>query len=243
MTIIPRNGIPGKVCPVCKQWRELQHFKGNGKSSDGHDHKCRDCRGYRLVQHEWRNGVKGKHCTICGKWAALEGFPVNRRRSDGRDSLCLGCSREKSRRYWEADPQTWRARQRRSYSRHRETRRQRNKRSREANLEAVRAYDRARGRERYRRNPAIRNVYTHRRRARLQNAAGEFTASEWRQLKVQYNNTCLCCGAREPEVKLTIDHVIPLARGGRNDIGNIQPLCLTCNLRKATKTTDYRRLR
>ncbi len=50
----------------------------------------------------------------------------------------------------------------------------------------------------------------------------------------------LGCGYKEPEIKLTLDHVIPLSKGGRNIIDNIQPLCLACNDSKGTKNTDYR---
>jgi hypothetical protein len=78
------------------------------------------------------------------------------------------------------------------------------------------------------------------RRARLR-AGGSFTAREWRVLRARYHHTCLCCGKAEPDIKLTPDHVIPLVHGGRNAIDNIQPLCLLCNLKKGTKTIDYRK--
>jgi 5-methylcytosine-specific restriction endonuclease McrA len=50
----------------------------------------------------------------------------------------------------------------------------------------------------------------------------------------------LACGQREPEIKLTIDHVVPLVRNGSHDKSNIQPLCLSCNDSKGTKVLDYR---
>lgn len=74
-------------------------------------------------------------------------------------------------------------------------------------------------------------------RHRRLDVSGSFTAEEWRQLKERYGNRCLCCGRRRP---LTVDHVIPVVKGGTGDIGNIQPLCFACNMAKFTKTIDYR---
>ena len=43
---------------------------------------------------------------------------------------------------------------------------------------------------------------------------------------------CKSCGKTHLETNLTIDHIIPLARCGQNDISNLQTLCRTCNQRK-----------
>jgi 5-methylcytosine-specific restriction enzyme A len=43
---------------------------------------------------------------------------------------------------------------------------------------------------------------------------------------------CQSCGKISGETQLTIDHIIPLSRGGKNDISNLQTLCLTCNQQK-----------
>ncbi len=75
-------------------------------------------------------------------------------------------------------------------------------------------------------------------KSRRRSGQAGFTAQEWRKLCNQYNNTCLGCKCTD--CKLTPDHVVPLSKGGSNAIGNIQPLCLPCNLSKATKETDYR---
>jgi len=34
------------------------------------------------------------------------------------------------------------------------------------------------------------------------------------------------------EVLMTIDHIIPLAKGGHNGIGNLQTMCMPCNVKK-----------
>lgn len=43
---------------------------------------------------------------------------------------------------------------------------------------------------------------------------------------------CQSCGQTDLETNLTIDHIIALARGGQNDISNLQTLCSACNQRK-----------
>jgi 5-methylcytosine-specific restriction endonuclease McrA len=76
--------------------------------------------------------------------------------------------------------------------------------------------------------------------ARERSGVGRISAREWRELKEKYNYTCLCCWRREPEIKLTLDHVKPLAIGGENVVSNAQPLCGSCNSSKGTKWIDYR---
>jgi 5-methylcytosine-specific restriction enzyme A len=40
------------------------------------------------------------------------------------------------------------------------------------------------------------------------------------------------CQSCEQSDKLAIDHIIPLAKGGSNDISNLQTLCNSCNSQK-----------
>ena len=77
------------------------------------------------------------------------------------------------------------------------------------------------------------------RKARKKSAEGSHTFGEWETLKAQYNWTCPACLKREPNIKLTEDHIVPLYFNGTNDIGNIQPLCGSCNSKKRTKNIKY----
>jgi 5-methylcytosine-specific restriction endonuclease McrA len=91
----------------------------------------------------------------------------------------------------------------------------------------------ARNRERYLAN-------SRRSRARRRGAGGDFTAEQWVKMKERYQYTCLCCGKVEPEIRLTVDHVIPIVKDGRHAEENIRPLCGSCNNSKGIRTTDYR---
>ena len=53
-----------------------------------------------------------------------------------------------------------------------------------------------------------------------------------RELLRLVTSACRHCGST---ADICIDHVIPLARGGRTSVGNLQPLCRTCNMRKGGK--------
>jgi len=88
-------------------------------------------------------------------------------------------------------------------------------------------------------NPERAKIHTQmknaQRRARDENAEGSYTHKEWESLKKKFHNRCAFCCIMKI---LTIDHVIPLSKGGSNYISNIQPLCINCNSRKHNKL-DY----
>lgn len=43
---------------------------------------------------------------------------------------------------------------------------------------------------------------------------------------------CHYCGSKVPPKELTLDHIVPVARGGRSTKGNCVPACKECNNRK-----------
>lgn len=54
-------------------------------------------------------------------------------------------------------------------------------------------------------------------------------------LAVKQRYRCNGCGRNLWVTGYHVDHVVPLARGGRNEVGNIQLLCPRCNLRKGCR--------
>ena len=43
---------------------------------------------------------------------------------------------------------------------------------------------------------------------------------------------CNYCGGRFSPAELTMDHVVPLIRGGKTTKGNVAPVCKECNSKK-----------
>lgn len=52
------------------------------------------------------------------------------------------------------------------------------------------------------------------------------------------NHTCRYCGAKAPDVALTIDHVIPDTLGGTDDPSNLVTACAPCNAGKSSVPPD-----
>jgi hypothetical protein len=57
-----------------------------------------------------------------------------------------------------------------------------------------------------------------------------------REVLERDGHRCLACGAT---TRLHVDHIKPVSRGGRNDLDNLQTLCVTCNARKGVAETSY----
>lgn len=92
-------------------------------------------------------------------------------------------------------------------------------------------------RQYHRKNYETMKAVKHRKRVRVEQSAGSYTGDEWIDLCNVFNNQCLSCGSRE---NLEVDHVIPLAIGGSNEVSNLQPLCRTCNASKGSRIIDHR---
>lgn len=52
------------------------------------------------------------------------------------------------------------------------------------------------------------------------------------KLKNKYNFSCVHCGSKN---NLTVDHIIPVSKGGSDNESNLQLMCRSCNSKKGNK--------
>lgn len=174
---------------------------------------CAQC-GVRLAPDAHRQRLYcGKSC----KWRADRA-----RMGDGRRAYFEAYredNREKAKAYAKAyrkaNPDIVRLRNRAWYEANRERAIEANRRWRDENPSAFA--------DQVRQTQAVR---------RIRKVAGDVrrvSRADWVALCRRFGGCCAYCGR---EAKLTMDHVVPLCRGGRHALGNILPACAWCNASK-----------
>jgi 5-methylcytosine-specific restriction endonuclease McrA len=61
------------------------------------------------------------------------------------------------------------------------------------------------------------------------NTGIELTANYWKLAKLHFDNKCAYC---KGDGTMSVEHFIPVSKGGINCISNIIPCCVSCNTRK-----------
>jgi len=164
--------------------------------------------------------------------------------------------RKRDRAYREAHRERINAVSRIWESKHREKRRAKSRAWYAQNREKARAYrrhysktQREKCRESQRRcyakKPDVYRALSDRRRAAKFGLRGNFR-QEWSSLQEKHGNRCVCCGR---EGSLTPDHIVQIKNIGKgllpepvcggNAIGNIQPLCFSCNSSRNDRIGPY----
>lgn len=90
----------------------------------------------------------------------------------------------------------------------------------------------------YRKSPKgrlMRKAADQNRRSRQLNA-GVISATALQRFLAAANGVCFYC--KRTVAKLTLDHNIPLSRGGKHALDNLIAACGSCNSQKHTKTAD-----
>jgi 5-methylcytosine-specific restriction endonuclease McrA len=228
-----------KVCNKCKQGKSLDEFHRSKSAPDGHIAQCKQCRSEYYAQNADRLNARSQ------KYRADN---AERRRQTLREYHIRNaeqiCARsreyyaqhkeilcEKRRVYQVRNQDRLRAKKRayrsQNAERLRDRQREYNKRYPERIKEARRKWKQA--------HPEQVRAGVNARRARIRGASGTHTQTEWLEVVWRQQFCCAYCGTYKP---LTRDHIVPLSKGGSDNIENIQGLCLSCNSSKGTKLPE-----
>ncbi len=71
--------------------------------------------------------------------------------------------------------------------------------------------------------------------ARERKKAQELKRSQWWKNELG-KGICHYCGKKFSPKELTMDHIVPVARGGKSNKGNCVPACKKCNTEKKLHT-------
>lgn len=251
-------------CQECNRIRPLKEFQVHGREKHRY-YVCRDCmypnRHIKLTREKFAKLGK-KRCNECGIIKPLSEFRYRADR-DCYEYTCRNCTAKRKRRYaienrdkvrihkarWykkrlKEDPNYFH----KHYMKNREASQKRRRQYYEKHKDGLRAYARQYYAEHRQEIIAYQKKYNAenpdkvrarriRRRSRESGSGGSYTAKEWQALCDKYGNRCLCCESSDEP--LTVDHIVPISKGGSSDIDNLQPLCKSCNCSKQDKIIDY----
>jgi 5-methylcytosine-specific restriction endonuclease McrA len=210
--------VSSKLCRGCGVEKSLAEFYKHPQMADGHLNKCKVC--VRARAQKYRREHLEQYAQLEKARANLPHRIEARRKYQEEHKEEI--SEYKKR--WAAENEECVSASKRSYcEREREEVLARSKKWAEDNPEKVRQ---------------AKTNNLRKRRAARHASRGNFTVEEIKLLCESYGNKCLACG--DTEAVLEADHVVPLTKGGSDEISNIQPLCGSCNRKKFVNIIDYR---
>lgn len=165
-----------------------------------------------------------KLCVKCNQSKELSAFGILRASPDGRATVCSVCQGQKNKEYLERNRETILRKAKDWYSN---------------NKQRKKDYDKfsPKRKEYIKATLKQKSIAYHNYKARKANQTDppgwELTKDFWDALVQKYDNRCCYC---RQETKLTIEHVVPLSRGGKHSANNIAPACGSCNYSKSDKT-------
>lgn len=218
-----------KKCSRCKEIKDDNKFGKRLSSKDGLDSRCLNCIKECSKQSADKNRAKNiglviilsKLCSTCRTTKTVDCFGTNPGSKDGLRNECKDCRNTKIRFKYENDPEFKQNESVRAAQNYLE--------DRDFIINRTKKWSKE--------NPDKKIEQRHRRQARLY---GQITFDLPKNfvkiLKEKQNNKCAYCS--RSDIKLTVEHMLPLSRGGKHCFANIILACTTCNFSKNNKTME-----
>lgn len=194
---------------------------------------------------------QSKTCTKCKQSQSIEQFTRDKNRKDGRFPQCKSCIKAYHAEHYKRNAEAVKQRTSAWAKENPEKRASYNTKWRSLNQEKNREYQRLWAQE-YRKNNPLHHrkwksnstklrewrannrdkVILQKQRRRMRELGVDSFVVTTADIRRILNRSCTYCGSTK---SIQVDHVIPLAKGGRHSVGNLAPACMTCNVRKSSK--------
>lgn len=207
------DGIVSKECTRCKTIKPLESFSINRRDKSGRQPKCKDCN----AKYAAENSEREKQRAHDHYWKDHEYTLVHRKELRQRPEA-RAKKAEQDKKYYEENKEKIQNRYRTWSRSNRDSLNEYHRNWYQENIEHARILNRAKG---------------HRRRLNcLRNGNNTLTSDQVREI-IESSTQCYYCLKNCEE--LSLDHVVPISRGGQNCIENIVSCCKSCNSSKNDK--------
>lgn len=256
--------VDGKICTVCAKFKKIDQFYKNRASKDGRMFRCIDCQkvishsdANKNAQKRYSQSAKGKaahkkHSSYGVRKTYCQQYQKEYEKTETRKRIVKryrqsAKGKAAQKRFRQSGKGKAAQKKHGAYAVRKKYYQQYEKTDvRKRIVKRYRQSDKRKAvQKRYRQSGKgkVADKKAHAiRRAKKTQAGGSYTALEWFELCKFYDFLCLKCGDLFPFVKLTVDHIKPISKGGTSFIHNLQPLCLDCNRIKGNQEIDYRKL-
>jgi 5-methylcytosine-specific restriction endonuclease McrA len=223
-----------KRCKGCGAVKALSEFSRRNRlcpTLHAHCRACSNAAGRVAHARSMDTKLVQKACTACGETKPLAEFFACKRVKDGRQAQCKACRG----RLYNATKNALRrtpealARRRAAYAKNAMRERARSSAWSSAHRDRRNAY----AYKKYHTDPKTRaRIINDGACRRSHYKDSSLTAQDWLLVLEDYAGRCAYCfgGAN------ALDHVLPLSRGGKHELGNVVPACKSCNSSKYTRT-------
>jgi len=168
-------------------------------------------------------------CSKCQLQKPLVDFPKDARNKSGHRGKCKSCYAEYMRDWSRKNSKSVNARVLRYHKKNKQELNLKRKIRAQRNIEQTNLTRKKWAEKNPDKVSASRVKMLHKRRNNIRENNFLISIKEVMKLK---EKPCIYCGSQK---RITLDHVVPLSRGGRNSIGNLVPACLSCNCSKGYK--------
>lgn len=225
------------LCSTCGIDKPQTEFHKARKRKRGFTSACKTCRKIaRKIYTEKEKStpiVNFRECSKCHNKKPLEEFYKDKSSSDGYGHVCKLCLSVVHAAYHASHKEiisqkakTWRLKNSEHLYYSKKQYREENQEAERARIISWQKANPEQEQERRRRGKMARRMRNQ------ENPVNDLTTTQWREILDAYGHRCVYCGRKMQ--RLTMDHIIPLSKGGSHTASNVVPACRSCNSKKHT---------